>query len=75
MATLHRPFNVDSTEAAALLVKAMHQVADMAPVIISPAASIMAGHAGEPAVGLALAVMQLHHYMHGCRKGDHNWPE
>jgi hypothetical protein len=34
VATLHRPFNVDSTEAAALLVKAMHQVADMAPVIM-----------------------------------------
>src|SRR5487761_959597 len=34
VATLHRPFNVDSPEAAALLVKAMHQVADMAPVIM-----------------------------------------
>jgi hypothetical protein len=34
VATLHRPFNVDSPEAAALLVKAMHEVADMAPVII-----------------------------------------
>ena len=34
VATLHRPFNVDSAEAAALLVKAMHQVADMAPVIM-----------------------------------------
>jgi UDP-N-acetylglucosamine 2-epimerase (non-hydrolysing) len=31
---LHRPFNVDSAEAAALLVKAMHEVADMAPVIM-----------------------------------------
>ena len=34
VATLHRPFNVDNPEAAALLVKAMHQVADMAPVIM-----------------------------------------
>jgi len=34
VATLHRPFNVDSPEAAALLVKAMHQVADKAPVIM-----------------------------------------
>jgi UDP-N-acetylglucosamine 2-epimerase len=34
VATLHRPFNVDSPEAAALLVKAMHQIADMAPVIM-----------------------------------------
>jgi UDP-N-acetylglucosamine 2-epimerase len=34
VATLHRPFNVDSPEAAALLVKAMHQVADLAPVIM-----------------------------------------
>ena len=34
VATLHRPFNVDSPEAASLLVKAMHQVADMAPVIM-----------------------------------------
>jgi UDP-N-acetylglucosamine 2-epimerase len=34
VATLHRPFNVDSSEAAALLVKAMHQIADMAPVIM-----------------------------------------
>jgi UDP-N-acetylglucosamine 2-epimerase (non-hydrolysing) len=34
VATLHRPFNVDSPEAAALLVKAMHQVADEAPVIM-----------------------------------------
>ena len=34
VATLHRPFNVDSPEAAALLVKAMHQVADEAPVMM-----------------------------------------
>jgi UDP-N-acetylglucosamine 2-epimerase (non-hydrolysing) len=34
VSTLHRPFNVDSPEAAALLVKAMHQIADMAPVIM-----------------------------------------
>ncbi len=34
VATLHRPFNVDTPEAAALLVKAMHEVADMAPVIM-----------------------------------------
>lgn len=34
VATLHRPFNVDSPEAAALLVKAMHQVADEAPIIM-----------------------------------------
>ena len=34
VATLHRPFNVDSPEAAALLVKAMHQVADEADVIM-----------------------------------------
>jgi len=34
VATLHRPFNVDSPEAAALLVKAMHQVADLAPVLM-----------------------------------------
>jgi UDP-N-acetylglucosamine 2-epimerase (non-hydrolysing) len=34
IATLHRPFNVDSPESAALLVKAMHQVADEAPVIM-----------------------------------------
>ena len=34
VATLHRPFNVDSPEAAALLVKAMHQVAGQAPVIM-----------------------------------------
>ena len=34
VATLHRPFNVDHPEAAALLVKAMHQVADEADVIM-----------------------------------------
>ena len=34
VATLHRPFNVDSPEAAALLTKAMHQAADEAPVIM-----------------------------------------
>jgi UDP-N-acetylglucosamine 2-epimerase (non-hydrolysing) len=34
VATLHRPFNVDSPEAAALLVKAMHQIADEAPVVM-----------------------------------------
>jgi UDP-N-acetylglucosamine 2-epimerase (non-hydrolysing) len=34
VATPHRPFHVDSPEAAALLVKAMNQVADMAPVIM-----------------------------------------
>jgi UDP-N-acetylglucosamine 2-epimerase len=34
VATLHRPFNVDSPETAALLVEAMHQVADEAPVLM-----------------------------------------
>jgi UDP-N-acetylglucosamine 2-epimerase (non-hydrolysing) len=34
IATLHRPFNVDSAESAALLVEALHQVADEAPVVM-----------------------------------------
>jgi UDP-N-acetylglucosamine 2-epimerase (non-hydrolysing) len=34
VATLHRPFNVDTPEATAQLVKAMHQVADQTTVII-----------------------------------------
>jgi UDP-N-acetylglucosamine 2-epimerase (non-hydrolysing) len=59
VATLHRPFNVDSPEAAALLVKAMHQVADMAPVImpVHPRGRTMfeaaglAEHPGDRATG------------------------
>jgi len=50
VATLHRPFNVDSPEAAALLVKAMHQVAGQAPVIM-PAHP--RGRAAFAAAGLA----------------------